>query len=399
MREADCTLYQKLIADTLMNAPLPFALSEDDESLAMLAATLAAVLRDHEDTPEQLWDVLAREIGLNGAILSERYGGMGGAAGELWVVMEALGRSPGWTPYLASSVLGAGALRHAGGALADAILPGVARGEVTIALAFLEPGRRNAIEPLLTRATLDQGVFCVSGIKVAALGLDTADFMIVSAAGPGPGTTLFCIATNHPGLSRTAYATIDGESAADATLDNVMIPAANVIGQPGHGGELLERLIDEGTAAACAAACGTLRAMIERTVEYCRQRRQFGKALSDFQVLQHRLVDMHIAVEQATSLSQLAFAKLGARPAERRMAVSGAKYLVAEACRSVSQGAVQLHGGIGTTDELAISRFFKRALMLEHLFGGTEYHLERYMAARKENSERADQGHGPTVRQ
>ena len=380
-----------------MNAPLPFALSEDDESLALLAATLAAALRDHEDTPEQLWDVLAREIGLNGAILSEQYGGMGGAAGELWVVMEALGRSPGWTPYLASSVLGAGALRHAGGALADAILPGVARGEITLALAFLEPGRRNSIAPVTTRANLQDGVYHVTGAKVAALGLDKADFMVVSAAGPGPGTTLFCIETSHPGLTRSGYATIDGESAADATLDNVMIPAANVVGQPGHGGELLERLIDEGTAAACAAACGTLRAMIERTVEYCRQRRQFGKALSDFQVLQHRLVDMHIAVEQATSLSQLAFAKLGAPSAERRMAVSGAKYLVAEACRSVSQGAVQLHGGIGTTDELAISRFFKRALMLEHLFGTAEYHLERYMAAREECSGWADRCHGPAV--
>lgn len=364
-----------------MNLPLPFALSSDDERLALLTATLASALRDHEDAPEQLWDVLSREIGLGGAIVPQKYGGMGGAAGELWVVMETLGRSAGWTPYLASSVLGAGALRHAGGALAEALLPGVASGQISLALAFLEPGRRNAIEPLVTRATLRDGLYIVSGAKVGALGLDKADHMVFSAAGPGSGTTLFCIETSHPGLTLTSYATIDGESAADAVFDNLMIPAANVIGEPGQGGDLLERLIDEGTAAVCAAACGTLRAMIERTAEYCKLRRQFGKALSEFQVLQHRLVDMHISVEQATSLSQLAFAKLGAPAAERRMAVSGAKYLVAEACRSVSQGAVQLHGGIGTTVELPIGRFFKRALMLEHLFGSAECHLERYMAA------------------
>lgn len=380
-----------------MNLPLPFALSSDEESLALLAATLASALRDHEDAPEQLWDVLSREIGLGGAILPEQYGGMGGAAGELWVVMEALGRSAGWTPYLASSVLGAGALRHAGGALAEALLPGVATGEITLALAFLEPGRRNATEPVVTKAVLQDGLYNVSGAKVGALGLDKADYMVFSADGPGSGTTLFCIETSHPGVTLTGYATIDGESAADAVFDNLMIPAENVIGEPGQGGELLERLIDEGTAAVCAAACGTLRAMIERTVEYCKQRRQFGKALSDFQVLQHRLVDMHVALEQATSLSQLAFAKLSAPAAERRMAVSGAKYLVAEACRSVSQGAVQLHGGIGTTDELPISRFFKRALMLEHLFGGAEYHLDRYMEAREPDKATADSGESRTV--
>jgi len=364
-----------------MNLPSPFTLSSDDESLALLAATLASALRDHENAPEQLWDVLSREIGLGGAIVPQQYGGMGGAAGELWVVMETLGRSAGWTPYLASSVLGAGALRHAGGVLAEALLPVVASGEIALALAFLEPGRRHASEPVVTRATLQDRLYTVSGTKVGALGLDKADHMVFSAAGPGSGATLFCIETSHPGLTLTSYATIEGESAADAVFDNLMIPAANVIGEPGQGGDLLERLIDEGTAAVCAAACGTLRAMIERTAEYCKLRRQFGKALSEFQVLQHRLVDMYIAVEQATSLSQLAFTKLGAPAAERRMAVSGAKYLVAEACRSVSQGAVQLHGGIGTTVELPIGRFFKRALMLEHLFGSAQYHLERYTAA------------------
>lgn len=364
-----------------MNATLPFGLSSDEESLALLSDTIASALRTHEEAPEVLWDALSREIGLGGAIISEQFGGMGGGGGALWVVMEALGRSPTWTPYLASTVLGAGALRHASGALGDAILPRVVSGEVVLALAYLESGRRNAIQPEMTKAVLQNGVYRVNGAKVGSLGLDKADFLIFSAAGPGSGVTLFCVETNHPGLDRIGYATIDGESAADAKLSDMEIPATNVVGEPGQGAELLERLVDEGTAAACAAACGTMRAMIERTVEYCKQRRQFGKALSDFQVLQHRLVDMHMAVEQATSLSQLAFAKLDSPALERREAVSGAKYLVSEACRTVSQGAVQLHGGIGTTEELAIGRYFKRALMLEHLFGGADYHLQRYLEA------------------
>ena len=176
-----------------MNATLPFGLSSDEESLALLSDTIASALRTHEEAPEVLWDALSREIGLGGAIISEQFGGMGGGGGALWVVMEALGRSPTWTPYLASTVLGAGALRHASGALGDAILPRVVSGDVVLALAYLESGRRNAIQPEMTKAVLQNGVYRVNGAKVGSLGLDKADFLIFSAAGPGSGVTLFCV--------------------------------------------------------------------------------------------------------------------------------------------------------------------------------------------------------------
>lgn len=367
-----------------MSTDLPFGLTSDPESLSLLRDTLTAALRDHEEAPAHLWDVLSREIGMGGVAIAEEHGGMGGGAGETWAVLEALGRSPAWTPYLVSVVLGAGPLRLAGGAQAERLLPGVVSGNVTMALAYLEPGRRNAIAPVATTATRDGEDYRITGSKVGALGLDQADYLVFSAAGPDDGVTLFCVEAGHPGLRQTAYATIDGQSAADVDFDNMVLSAAAIVGDIGQGMPLLDRLIDEGIAAACAAACGTLRAMIERTVEYCQQRHQFGKPLADFQVLQHRLADMHVSLEQAISLSQLAFAKLDAPAPERREAVSGAKYLVAEACRAVSQGAVQLHGGIGTTEELAIGRYFKRALMLEHLFGGAAHHLDRYRRARSD---------------
>lgn len=348
----------------------------------MLSDTLAAALRDHaDDDGTALWSTLSRDIALGGATISEAQGGLGGGAGETWVIMEALGRAISWTPYLSSVVLGAGPLRIAGGEIAEQLLPLVAAGDIRLALAYLEPGRRNAVQPETTTAVRVDGGWRIDGAKVAALGLGDADWLLLSARMPSGGTSIFAVETDRPELSITRYETLDGEGAADVRIDGLVVPDNALIGPAGDTLPILERVIDEGIAAICAAACGTMRVLIDSTVDYCRERRQFGQALADFQILQHRLVDMHIAAEQATSLSQLSFAKLDAPAGERREAISGAKYLVSEACRTVSQGAVQLHGGIGTTEELAIGRYFKRALMMEHLFGGAAYHLDRYRRA------------------
>ena len=364
-----------------MERHLPFGLKSDQDTLSLLFDAVTGALRDHEESPDMLRQILWRDIGIGGATISEEQGGTGGSAGETWVIMESLGRSPAWTPYLSSSVLGAGALKLGGGTMADALLPRISAGEVLTSLAYLEPSRRNAADPATTIAVPSPEGFAVNGTKVGVLGGGLADYMVFSAMVPDLGTTLFCIETSRPGLEAACYATLDGGEAADIDLRGVQVTSDHVIGSVGGGQPMLDRLIDEGTAALCAAACGTMRTMIEQTVAYCSQRQQFGKALVDFQVLRHRLVDMHIAAEQATSLSQLAFRKLDAPEAERQEAISGAKYLVAEACRVVSQGAVQLHGGIGTTEELAIGRFFKRALMFEHMFGGAADHLDRYRLA------------------
>lgn len=364
-----------------MERYLPIGLESDQDTLSLLFDAVSGALRDHEESPEMLRQILWREIGIGGATIGEEQGGIGGGAGETWVIMESLGRSVAWTPYLPSSVLGAGALRLGGGPMADELLPRISAGDVLTCLAYLEPARRNATDPVTTIAVPTPGGFVVNGTKVGVLGLNLANYLVFSAIVPDLGTTLFCIDASSPGVGAMPYATLDGGDAADIELHDVQVTRDHVIGAVGGGQALLDRLIDEGTAALCAAACGTMRTMIEQTVAYCSQRQQFGKALVDFQVLKHRLADMHIAAEQAASLSQLAFAKLDAAEAERQEAVSGAKYLVAEACRVVSQGAVQLHGGIGTTEELAIGRFFKRALMIEHLFGGAAYHLDRYRLA------------------
>lgn len=239
------------------------------------------------------------------------------------------------------------ALKLRGGPMADALLPRISAGEVLTCLAYLKPARRNAADPVTTIAVPSPDGFVVNGTKVGVLGLGLADYVVFSAIVPDLGTTLFCIETSRPGLEAASHATLDGGEAADIDLRDVQVARDHIIGPVGGGQPTLDRLIDESTAALCAAACGT----------------------------------RHIAAEQAASLSQLAFAKLDAPEAERQEAVSGAKYLVAEARRVVSQGAVQLLGGIGTTEELAIGRFFKRALMLEHLVGGASYHLDRYRLA------------------
>ncbi|MES2496117.1 MAG: acyl-CoA dehydrogenase [Pseudomonadota bacterium] len=368
-----------------MQMNVPFGLAGDPESLAMLSDTLAAALRDHDEDGAALWSTLSRDIALGGATIAESQGGLGGGAGESWVIMEALGRAVSWTPYLSSVVLGAGPLRIAGGELAEQLLPQVAAGDIRLALAYLEPDRRNAVRPETTIAEKVDGGWRIDGTKVAALGLGDADWLLLSARDTSGGTSLFAIEADRPELTITRYETLDGEGAADLRIDGLVVPDTALVGPAGETQPILERVIDEGIAAICAAACGTMRVLIDSTVDYCKERRQFGQALADFQILQHRLVDMHIAAEQATSLSQLAFAKLDGPADERREAISGAKYLVSEACRTVSQGAVQLHGGIGTTEELVIGRYFKRALMMEHLFGGAAYHLDRYRRARPDD--------------
>jgi len=352
----------------------------------MLEAALAAVLRDQAQDSGALWRILSRELGLPAATISTAHGGMGGGAAETWVIMESLGRAPGWTPYLSSVVLGAGALRHAGGILAERLLPRVATGDLQLAFAYLEEGRRNAIKPLKVTATRADGGHILHGKKTGVLGLGDAEMIIVSACSDNGGVSLFTVDARSLGLSISLYPTLDGDCGGDVTFTDVFVPEDAVTGPPGAALPLLELVIDEATIALCAAACGTMRTLVDSTVAYCRERRQFGKAIAEFQVIQHRLVDMHVAAEQAVGITQVGLAKLDAAPAERMEAVSGAKVLVSQACRAVAQGAVQLHGGIGTTEELVISRYFKRALMMENLFGNAAFHLHRYQQASAERT-------------
>lgn len=349
--------------------------SENDEGLRMLRDALARALSEPAGEGRSHWTVMAQDLGLCGLGIDESLGGLGGDAGHVWTVMEAQGGSVVTTPFLSAMVLGAGILNHAGGDVANGLLARIAAGDVRIAVAYLEPGRRNAAVPHLTRIDADGRL---TGRKVGVLDGEGADYLIVSAVDSEGDVSLIAVPAGAQGLRMVAGDALNGGRWSDVTLSEVSVSPDMWIGPVGAGMVPLERAIDDAVVAVCAEAVGAMNAMIERTVDYVKQRRQFGRAIGDFQVVQHRLVDMLVAAEQAASLARVARDTLTSPVSDRMEAVSGAKVLVSEACRLVSQGAVQLHGGIGTTEELDLSVFFRKALFAETLFGDTAYHLARY---------------------
>ncbi|MEO8925819.1 MAG: acyl-CoA dehydrogenase family protein, partial [Caulobacteraceae bacterium] len=194
------------------------------------------------------------------------------------------------------------------------------------------------------------------------------------------GVSVFLIDRNAKGVSARDYPTVDGRRASEIVFEGVTLGADALIGGEGDALPLIERVVDEAIAATCAEACGVLRKLHEGTLDYTRQRRQFGAPIASFQVLQHRMVDMFMQVEQAVSMTYMAHVKLGEATAERAKAASAAKVQIGRACRFVGQNAIQLHGGMGMTEEMAIGHYFKRATMIEGQFGSVDHHLRRYEA-------------------
>ena len=189
---------------------------------------------------------------------------------------------------------------------------------------------------------------------------------------------MFLVEKNAGGLVTRDYPTVDGRRASEVFLENVRVPAEALIGVEGEGLPLVEQVVDEAIAAICAEACGVLRKAHENTLDYTKQRKQFGVPIASFQVLQHRMVDMFIHVEQAVSMTYMAHIKLSEPAADRAKAISAAKVQIGRACRYVGQNAIQLHGGMGMTDEMAVGHYFKRATMIEGEFGSVDHHLSRY---------------------
>lgn len=328
-----------------------------------------------------LWRALAQDLGVLGAALPEEVGGMGGGPAEVGAVMKAFGRRLVLEPYLSTVVLGAGLLQASEDAASAELLAAVSAGETTLAVAHAEPQGGYDPANVTTTATARGDGFVLNGCKALVLNAAGADRLIVSArTGGGPsdrdGISLFLLDAATAGLARRDYRTIDGGSASDLILTDVVAPRSALVGPVGAALPLLERVLDEATAAICAEACGVMGALLDITVDYARQRKQFGRAIAEFQVLQHRMVDMMIDVKQSESLALAARLKLDSP--DRAAAVSAAKSRIGRACRSVSQAAVQIHGGIGIADETPVSHYFRRALMIEQQFGSTDYHLDRY---------------------
>jgi pimeloyl-CoA dehydrogenase small subunit len=334
-----------------------------------------------------LWGKLA-EQGLLGLPFSEEDGGIGVGGVETMIVMEALGKALVLEPYLATVILGGGFLRHGGSAEQKAAyIPGIIDGSKTFAFAQLEKNSRYDLGDVSTTAKKKGDGWVIDGEKFVVLNGEAADVLVVTARTKGgqrdsSGIGVFLVPGNAKGIARKGYPTQDGLHAADITLTGVEVGSDAVIGDPGNGLPLIERVVDEARCALCAEAVGAMDESLKSTVEYLKTRKQFGVAIGSFQTLQHRAADMFVAVEQARSMSMFAtMASEFDNARERATAVAAAKVQIGKSAKFVGQQSIQLHGGIGMTQEAKIGHYFKRLTMIENTFGDTDYHLRRVTEA------------------
>lgn len=368
------------------------------EEQLLLRDTVARFLKDHyafetfrkisRGEPgwrPQIWKQFA-ELGLLGASLPEEFGGLGGGALETMIVMEEFGKALVVEPYVATVVIGGGLLRHAGNAeQKQHWLPKIAAGETVMAFAFAEPQARYNLADIVTIAKKQNGNYILNGHKAVVLGGPWADTLIVTARTGGGqrdtgGISVFLVDKKSKGISTRDYPTVDGLHASEITFENVAVPASYLIGGEGEALPLVERAVDDAIAAHCAEAIGCMKVLLDATVQYSKTRKQFGVPIGKFQVLQHRMVDMFMQYEQAVSIALMATLKLNESEAERKKAVSAAKAQIGKAGRFVGQQAVQIHGGMGMTDELNVGHYFKRLTMLDTLYGNVDFHLKRYVS-------------------
>jgi pimeloyl-CoA dehydrogenase small subunit len=328
-----------------------------------------------------LWRQLA-ELGLLGLPFAERFGGSEGGAVEAMIVMEGLGQALALEPYLATVVLGGGFLRHGGSeAQQTALLPRIAAGDLTLAFAATERHSRYDLADIATTARRDGSGWILDGEKGVVLHGDSADRLIVTARIGGgqrerDGIALFLVDAATEGVARRGYPTQDGLRAAEVSLSRVRVEDDMVLGEPGGALPLIERVADEAIAALCAEAVGAMSALQEVTLDYLKTRQQFGRPIASFQVLQHRSVDMLIALEQARSMALYATMMADSPDrAERHAAIAAAKVQIGRSGRFIGQQAIQLHGGIGMTMEYKAGHYFKRVTMIDTMFGDADYHL------------------------
>ena len=322
------------------------------------------------------------ELGLLGIPFPEALGGSGGSAVETMILMEAFGRGLVLEPYLATVILCGGILRRAGSATQQReLIPGIAAGKLRFALAHGERQARYDLADVATSARAVGSGWTISGQKAVVIHGDSADRLIVSARTSGAerdrnGISLFLVDAKSPGVTIQGYPTVDGLRAAEIELKDVKVAADALIGERDRGLAIVEHAVDAGIAALAAEAVGAMTAMHEITVDYLKTRKQFGVAIGSFQALQHRAVDMLVALEQARSMAYLATMMAEEPdPAERRRAISAAKVQIGRSARFVGQQSIQLHGGIGMTMEYKIGHYFKRVSMIDTLFGDAEHHL------------------------
>ncbi|MEO0419177.1 MAG: acyl-CoA dehydrogenase family protein [Pseudomonadota bacterium] len=333
----------------------------------------------------QVWAQLA-ELGILGMPFSEEVGGFGGGAVDAMVVMEEFGKGLVVEPFVPTVVCAGGFLKHAGTeAQQEEHLSAIIGGERVFAFAYGEPKGRFDYSDIGTTAKKDGDGYVINGHKAVVIGAPWASHLIVTARTGGSrreaeGVSVFVVDKSASGISTRDYATVDGRRASEVYFENVSVPADALIGEEGGAIPLIELVTDEAIAALCAEACGAMKVAHAQTLEYSKQRKQFGVPIGKFQVLQHRMVDMYTAYETAVSLTYLATLKLGEEASVRMRHVSAAKVGVGQSARLVGQDAVQIHGGNGVTDEYQIGHYFKRLTLFDTEFGNVDHHMKRHVA-------------------
>lgn len=332
----------------------------------------------------ELWGTFA-ELGWTSVPFAEEDGGFGGGPIELMLMMEQFGRGLVVEPFLANVVLAGGVLRRVADAEQKAQwLSPIIDGSRQAAFAFAEPQSRHVLADVKTTALKSDDGYRLNGKKALVINGGRADFIIVVARSSGDqkdesGLSLFVVDAAAQGVLRHSYPMVDGHQAAEITLQDVLVPATACLGEAGNAFATIQSVIDEATLAVCAEASGIMQAMLSRTLEYAKNRVQFGVPIGSFQALQHRMVDMLMACEQTRSLLLWAAMVNSEGGADAARSISALKYLIGTSGRKVGQEAVQIHGGMGVSWEVDVAHYFKRLTAIEILFGNADFHLTRYI--------------------
>ena len=331
----------------------------------------------------EAWQTYA-ELGILALPFPEDYDGLGGTAIDTMLVMDVLGKGLILEPYISSIVISGGAIKDFGnGSQKSDLLPKLASGEIKISLAHYEPQSRYSLSNLRTTAKKSTDGWKINGNKSVVLNANSADFFLVSARTNGSdleesGISIFLIKRNQPGLTIRSYETQDGNRAADLVFKDVDVTTSDLIGQESNGILVLTRAIELGNAALCAEAVGIMSAVNEITLEYLKTRKQFGVPIGKFQALQHRMADMILSTEQSRSMAILAAAAQSSTDLEKRAKdTASAKAYICKAARHIGQESVQLHGGMGVTEELNIGHYFKRLTVIGLTYGDFDYHIAK----------------------
>jgi alkylation response protein AidB-like acyl-CoA dehydrogenase len=332
----------------------------------------------------ELWNTFA-ELRWTAVPFDEDDGGLGGGPIEMMLMMEQFGRGLLVEPFLANIVLAGGVLRRvANDQQKTDLLAEIISGEKQAALAFAEPQARFNINDVATSATADGDGYVINGSKTLVLNGGSAELLIIPARTGGEqtdedGITLFAVAADADGVAVSSYKTVDGQQAAEIVFENVAVDDASVLGEVGNGFSTLQAVVDEATLAVCAEAVGIIRTLQDKTVEYVKNRVQFGVPIGSFQALQHRLVESLMDCEQSQSLLLWSAMVNDSDGPDARKSIHALKHQIGTAGVSVAKEAVQMHGGMGVTWELDVAHYFKRLTAIDLLFGNADYHLDKYI--------------------